>query len=83
MRQEQTVNLGSLEFFHNLQAVVFIVEEAFLVDVVNVYKIHAQLPQAVGGEITVFDSVRRRENAAPRRGVAILILLIFFSPCKK
>ena len=26
VRQEQTVNLGSLEFFHNLQAVIFIVE---------------------------------------------------------
>ena len=67
--QQQAVHTGSAEFCQHFQPVFLAVQQALLVDIVNVHKVHPQLPQALGGKIAVFYGVGRRKDAAPGRGV--------------
>ena len=65
MGQEQAVDLFLFELLRNLVHVLIIIEKTFLVDIGDIYKVDAQLLQALGRQTSVFDSVGRAENAAP------------------
>ena len=69
MGQQQAVHTGGAEFCQHFQPVLLAVQQALLVDIVNVHKVHSQLPQALGGKVAVFYGVGRRKDAAPGRGV--------------
>ena len=61
--KQQPVHARGTEFFHDLQPVVLVVEQALLVDVVYVHKVDAQLPEPLRRQPAVLYRVGRTENA--------------------
>ena len=70
MGEEQTVNALFLELFPDLDPVTLLVQQAFVVDVGDVYKFHAQLGQAVPGQVGKLDGIGSRENTPACGGKA-------------
>ena len=65
MRQEQTVHARSFALRSHLDSVIIIIQKTFLVDIVDIHELYAQLLQAISRQICVLDRVWRTENTAP------------------
>ena len=48
--QQQAVHFFCPELLQNLEPVVLVIEQPFFIDVINVHKVHAQLPEPVRSE---------------------------------
>ena len=70
MGEEQAIDSGSAEFLADLNAVALLVQQAFFIDVVDVYEFNAQLTQAVAGQVGELNGIRRRKNTPTGGGKA-------------
>ena len=64
VRQEEAVNAFCTELLQNLNAVVLVKEQTFVVDVIDINELDAQLAELVGNDATVLACVRSTEDAA-------------------
>ena len=69
---EQAVHLFPLEFFGDFRHPRVVVEQSFLVDIVDVHEIHAHFPKPVGGQLPVFHGGRGGEDGPAGGGEAQL-----------
>ena len=68
--KEQAIDSCILELLQDLETVVLIVEQAFLIDIVDIDELHAELTQLVGDDLAVLPCIGRTEDASAGRCIA-------------
>ncbi len=68
--EEQPVHAGFLELLQDLEAVVLVVEQPLLVDILDIDELDAELAELVGDDGAVLAGIRCAEDAAARRRIA-------------
>jgi len=72
VRDEEAVDPLGAEFLEHAHAILLVVEQALLVDIIDIDELDAEIAQPVGDDAAVSARVRCREDAATRGCVSEL-----------